>query len=564
MSDDHSSASADLGDDSELARPDSPRTSRDRSLLHQAGDVLENLRSQLSELDRREQHVAAQTTALEQERRILRLSSQEFEDQMKQREASFAEQEESLKRRLDEIETARRQIDEDQSKLDQVRAELDGEREKLRDELNSELEQDRSQLNQERAEFDQRVADHEERWQDGLAAIDAELEQERETRRGALEADLEQLEQSIAVRKSAWDEEQSRRQEQFESEAAQQRADLRSELDAVREEQLGEIERREQNLHRKQVDLEKRTRFHERHLEQLRRTLEQEQTDVDHRRQLHKCELVQADELIDRRRRQLAQFHVRLRQREESLGRERRLLDDARAALELRRSEEDKAVHHQRAAWNEESQALRADVRRQQDMLTLHAQNLEARRSRLDELRDALEETHRETLELRLVAEQVWAQLSQTFGEEATRVRVEQARKELLSGYEKSHDSLIEQQQEIIEAETRLEEQRDRFRQEREEFAGWMDERERQLADQERSLQRDLEAAAAAETEWRATRERWTLEKIEAESVIRQLLDELDADLIPMNTPAPGDEQEGGNEAIGDAPITDDDSQAAA
>ena len=560
MSDDQVSRNESLGKDPEPAGSASPRALQDQTLLHQAGDVLENLRTQLAELDRREQHVAAQTTALEQERRILRLSSQEFEDQMKQREARFAETEASLRTRREQLESAEQQIDAAQSELEQSRTELDTERDSFREQVVAEFDHERTQLDHERAQFEQRVAEHERKWQDGLEAIEAALEEERDSRRRDLEAELVQLEQSIAAQQVAWDQEQTQRQEQFEADAAQQVADLRSELDAIREEQVGEIERREQNLHRKQVDLEKRTRFHERHLDQLRRALEQQQDDLDRERQLRNTEQVQAAELLERRHRQLSQFRVRLMQREESLQRERRLIEDARAAVELRRSEEAGLVHRQRTAWEEESQALRADIRRQQDMLTLHSQNLEARRARLDELRDDLEETHRETLELRLVVEQVWAQLSQTFGEEATRVRVEQARTEFLSGYEKSRESLIEQQQAILDAEARLEEQRLRFRQEREEFAGWMDERERQLVEQEQSLQRDMEAAAASEDEWRATRERWTLEKIEAESVIRQLLEELDADLIPI----PSGESDSPSESLDGDSIGDEETPAAA
>lgn len=571
MSEDHAADSSHTGEPlsplSPLSPPSSasPRPPLDQSLLHQAGDVLENLRSQLAELDRRERHVAAQTTALENERRLLRLSSQDFEERIQQREAACLQREEALDAGMAEVETSRRQLAEQQSQFQQSRDDLEMQRERLREEVTAELDQDRNELEREREALEQQIAEQDRRWQDGQAAIEQALAEERETRQSALEAELRQLAETVAAERSAWDEEQIRRQEQFDADAAEQSAKLRSELAAVREEQLDEIERRETNLQRTRVDLEKRTRFHETHLNQLRRTLEQQQTDLDRRRQLVGNEQVQIAESLDRQRRQLSRYRDRLAQREESLDRERHLLDDARRAFELKRSAEDSLSQQQRDAGDEERQALRADIRRQQDMLALHAQNLEARRARLDELRDDLEETHRQTLELRLVVEQVWAQLSQTFGEETTQMRVEQSRTELLCGYEKSRESLVEQQTAIDEAETRLDDQRDRFRHEREEFARWMSEREHQLLDQEQTLQRDIEAAAETEAQWRTTRERWTLEKIEAESVIRQLLEELDADLtVPMRPSAPGGEHPPSTETLSDESRRDDESSAAA
>src|SRR5690606_5417795 len=134
---------------------------------------------------------------------------------------------------------------------------------------------------------------------------------------------------------------------------------------------------------------------------------------------------------LELQRRQLLKARDRLAQREESLERERHLIDDLRRSLHARDSEQQQRWTEDRQAWEQEQAAHQADIRRQQDMLALHARNLEARRARLDHLRDDLEQTHRQTLEIRLAVEQLWAQLSQSFGEESSRKRIEQSRSDL-------------------------------------------------------------------------------------------------------------------------------------
>lgn len=479
---------------------DSARTAppREQLLLQQAGDVIENLRSQMAELERREQNLATQTAALENESRRLRLTVQEFEEQSQQREESLKLAESSLAERA--------------ASLDQMQ----------------------ERLQKERAEFEADVEIRQQQFAAGLRDIDDELAAERATRRAAMEKELEDLASEVQIERSRWKEEQDSLRAEFDTEAVRLRSELenlQAELEMVRTEKLADVEQREASIQRREVELEKRTRLHENHLRQLRRSFEAQQTEFGQQQQQIRLRQVDMSEQLDRRWLHLVRVRDRLTQREESIDRERHLIDELRRTI-LHRAEEQEARWAQdRTCWEDECEAHRADIRRQQDMLALHAQNLEARRSRLDQLRDELEQTHRETLELRVAVEQVWTELADTMGEEAARERVEQARAELVSAFDHFEGSLGRQHAEIRAAEQRLTEQRERFRAEREEFTQWMSRRELQLQEREELLQRDVRVASEHEADWRRTRERWTLEKIEAESVIRQLLDELDADL---------------------------------
>jgi hypothetical protein len=485
----------------EPAQTPAPALPREQLLLQQAGDVIANLRSQMAELERREQNLAAQTAALESERRRLRLTVQEIDEQAQQRELGLRKQDASLAER--ECDLGRREED----------------------------------LTRQTQELEARIGEQEQRWKLGLESIDSELAAERESREASFREELRALAEQLAEERGVLEQDHAQLREQLKQEAAELRKrieELRDELETVRQEKLSEVELRETQLHRREVELEKRTRFHESHLNQLRRSVEEAQANLDRAQQKYRERQLHATEELDRQRQHLIRARDRLIQREDALERERHLVEELRRTVQLRAEEEQSRWLQERQQKEEESEAHLADFRRQRDMLALHAQNLEARRTRLDHIRDELERNHRETLELQAAVERVWEELCGTHGEETAALRLKPARTALQSHYEELQKSLKVKCDEIRAAEGRLEEQRLKFRSEREGFTQWMTQRELQLQDREESLQRDIQLAAEHEAEWRRTRERWTLEKIEAESVIRQLLEELDSELLPV------------------------------
>jgi len=168
-----------------------------------------------------------------------------------------------------------------------------------------------------------------------------------------------------------------------------------------------------------------------------------------------------------------------------------------------------------------------ADLRRQQDMLTLHAQNLEGRRERLDNLRAELEETHRTTLERRMAIEEAWAQLTQACGAEVAQQRLDQAQQQLSGHYRGLREALIEQRRELDEMRLVFQTQRDDVRSEQQTLSDWAATQERKLRARESDLQTQAEQLNVRESAWRAASQRWINEKIEAEAVIRDLLEQL-------------------------------------
>ncbi|MCA9027174.1 MAG: hypothetical protein KDA86_18335 [Planctomycetaceae bacterium] len=526
----------------------SRRGGADEEVAQKAGDFIAHLRSQLAELDRREQNVNAQYSALDQERRRLRFSAQQSEEQLRQREEELTRREAEFVAKMDEWESSWKDVHAQEELLKREQSEFRAAKDRLETEVAVQLEVEREVLAQERAAFERKVAEQEQFWQSTIGEIDEAINGERAKRTALMERELGALEAEILEKRQWWDEEKERCQRSFEEERTSyefQLAALSTELVDLKQQRLEELDEREHDLKRREVDIEKRSRFHESHLENLRRTLDQRQKELDQQKQSSRARHVEIDQRLRRHANQMRRFRDLLEHREESLERERDLLAEAQGTIETLRAEETARFDREKLVWEQECESHRADMQRQQDLLTLHAQNLDSRRSRLDKLRDELEESHRETLEMRLSIEQSWAQLSQTFGEETSRQRIEQARAALHEHFEQVRQTIDEQRQTLDEAHERLQEQRDEFRIERQEFSVWVAERENQLRQQEALLQEDVQVNDARESQWRQTRERWLHEKIEAESVIRQLLSELEAGLAtscpfdPLGTPAP-------------------------
>ncbi|MBX3437917.1 MAG: hypothetical protein KF861_10535 [Planctomycetaceae bacterium] len=537
-----------------------PATPPDQHSLERAGDFIEHLRTQLAELDRREQNVNAQYAALDQERRRIRLSKQQADDEIARRETELSLREEQLAARqaevqllVDEVAAQRGALLHDQEAAAAERArqqqiETEQHENVLRslaadrcmlEEERAALEEERRQITAEAAEI--RVArqalesgriDFEQHQRQALQDLESQIEAERSLRTSRLEKSLTALEAQILEKRRWWDEEQAQAKLHLEQEREaleQQLAARREEVETQLKESSALHEQHRHEIEQQRIDLEKRTHFHQAHLEQLRRTLEQRQQELDADHQRTRSNHVQNDRQLQLRAAQLHRFREILEHREESLNRSRDLLEASRQSWETLHSHAAATWNQERETWTQETAAQRADMQRQLEILTLHAENLDARRARLDGLRDELEAAHRHTLEIRLAVEQTWAALAQNFGEETSRQRIEQARAALSAHFEDVRTSIERRFDELGEIRDRLEEQRQEFRAERRQFAEWIAERDEILQSRETSVQQEIEASVTRESQWLATRDHWLREKLEAESVIRQLLGELEA-----------------------------------
>lgn len=294
----------------------------------------------------------------------------------------------------------------------------------------------------------------------------------------------------------------------------------KGELEAQHETQQLEFQR-------EQALLNNRIHFQEEHLKKSRHEFEQTQEESRREQQSNLQNRQQWAADFSRRREQAERFRDFLDQQEKSLNRERELVNKIRRANQDQNKADRERLLTEMQGWEKERELQQSELKRQQNMLKLHAENLEARRLRLDRLRAELEDTHRKTLEMRLSVEEAWAQLAQSTGPDVAKQRVDEAQNALAEHYKQSRENITQHRQELERAQVQYQKQRDDFREERQSLAEWVTERTEQLQSRELQVREQQESLETREQVWRDTRERWNHEKAQAESVIRDLLRQL-------------------------------------
>jgi chromosome segregation ATPase len=459
----------------------------DAETLEEAGRILEHLRVHLAELDRREQNLNGQLTLLDQEQRTLRLRMQQLEEDYAEQTGLLAARETSVDEReaaVEQRDTASRELQTDldrrESELSQAADQLALDRERLRSELSAELERERQQLAAERSRVD---------------------------------ADREQL----AGEQTAWAERRELEQNEF----AQQ-------LESLRRDRMQDLDSREAAVAQREIDLEKRTRFHEDHLARLRGSLEQTRRELEQQRQQQRVWAEQVEASIRLRLSQLRKLRSLIGQREDDCQRNWDEVAEFRLQQETLAADERELLNEQRRALDSERQSQSADVERQQDLIRLREQELERRAARLDRLRDELERTHREALVLRAGMEEAWTRLSQQAGADASTGLSESARRAVDEYQSLAHGACDARQREVQQLEQNVERQRAELQREREDLAQALCRREERLREREHAFSRQVAQFAARERAWHDARQQAREERQATEGLVRELLEHLE------------------------------------
>lgn len=547
-------------------------------LLTQTSQIVSQVREQLADVARREQALHAQSAALESESRSLRSEKQQFEQEaaelrelvelrqaeltteaesLKQQQAELAERDAELQRARAVLEAERGCYRDDlETKLGQERVELqaalvavEAERRKLSDErqiwdrqrlgmvieldrqkqelaaalhferqrlseelteaaFSAEVRRDREALLAERARFQASVED----WQRDKEEAEAELRR----RRDQLDDDAHRVEQELAnLRSQTW------------AELDQLRAEHTQKLIAERQDIEHVQENVDVEIRKQQALLEGKLRFQQDHLDRSRKEIEQAQ---DILRAEYQRSRQRLEYLVDLQRKQARQIERRraiVEEFGESVRRQQESLAKLQQSLEFAAENERQRLASERQAWELKVQTQAAENRRQSDLIALHAENIEARRERLDKLREELEERHGKLLETQMAVDEAWAQLQQVTGDENATARVEKSRETLSDYFRMLRENLSGQQREFDEQRALFEQQKTDFRAEQQSFTDWIAQREEHLRRQDEQLQSQLAQLTQQETSWQRARDTWLTERLEAERIIRQLLTEL-------------------------------------
>ena len=524
-------------------------------LLSQAGEIANYLKSQFSEISRREQTLTSQLNEIDNERRKIRMWVGQIEEQYDEREASVREKETELIRKAVECEKLAKTVQREQEKVFAAQDSLEQERAEMRDQILREFAEQRESLERQRLDLINEQKRIREQVLESLSEQRNELEHDRAEWQGVKQTELnhlkrerevheeavrkveteltsrkEKFELELKTRQSDWD---SKRQAELEALESRKRdfvissEEIEHQLKIQREDLQREYGAREEEFDQKRTLIENRIKFQENHLLRLRKQIEKEQHEFQRQQQIQQQQHEQNERIHILRMKQLDRFRDLLQQREQSLTKERALHAELRRSVERYEQNQKQRMSGEYEVWQKERDAQKAELRRQHDMLALHAENLERRRERLDTLRAEVEETHRGTLEMRLALEEGWAQLAQVEGDEAARERLEKAREALAAHYRQLRESLSVERQELDHSQELFHRHRDEFRQERQDLSEWVAERDEQLRQRSEQLRFEAEQLAVRDAAWGQKREIWLQEKVSAEEIIRNLLEQL-------------------------------------
>jgi len=518
-----------------------------------AGRVSQLLQQLEADLDEREAQLNRQAAQLEAERLAWRQQQAAQREDLRRAEFQLQEQRSEIAARQQELTALG-------DSLVECQQQLAAERDRVRDTVLEELQAERDELRQVRSQLDiaaefleserSRLAREEEQLQERLEQqlqserqrLWEELSQEWQVRnivfeeeRAAWDRDCETLRKTIDDERqryqsliAAWEQELSHQRANLAQDLHERRLQAEADWEALVAQREREFAERQTELQRERVLLENRLRFQQEHLDKVRLDLERAQNEFRAERQRERQQLEDDARQLQRRQAQLGAYRRTLEELVRAIDREHDTVLKCREAWASTVDGDRQTLDDERRLWEEDRQRQQTELRRQQELIREQVEQLEGRRLRLERLRAELEDTHRTTLELRLAVEETWAQIAHSTGsDEDARVKVEQSRQALVLYYQQLHDALEDHRRELAEQLAWFDQQRSEFHEERQTVLHWLNDRDERLrAEEARQLAAATELATH-DAAWRAARDRWLSEKLEAERVIRQLVSQL-------------------------------------
>jgi hypothetical protein len=127
--------------------------------------------------------------------------------------------------------------------------------------------------------------------------------------------------------------------------------------------------------------------------------------------------------------------------------------------------------------WDLQRQRALAELARERRILERRGQILDSRRVALEQLRAELTRRHRESLELRLTMEEMWAKLSQELPAAELAQSLHHTRNQVADHYRLARAELAEREQRLEALRSQIAAQHERLAQERQQVIDWADRR---------------------------------------------------------------------------------------
>jgi chromosome segregation ATPase len=241
-------------------------------------------------------------------------------------------------------------------------------------------------------------------------------------------------------------------------------------------------------------------------------------------------ETVNISDRLSSREKRLARWAEELAGKQRELEDAERRMVEAQAEVDRIREQllAERKTHREevRNQWQQmatdERRAV-ADLEKKRELLERRADHVDQCRAALEQLRTELKRLHRETLEIRLATEELWAQLSDAAPPAALTRSLGRIRTQLADEYRLANAELVEQKKELASIRDQLVEQYEKLRHERRQFDCVAAARRQEADEQAARLIAREQELEDAESRFAAQSQRWESERREYEQEIRRL-----------------------------------------
>lgn len=387
---------------------------------------------------------------------------------------------------------------------DKAQAKFDAILQERRLEFEKELDGEKQTLSEQHEQLKRAVEDQ-------LAGEQELLLLERKNLRDEISKEIEEDKTAL---KQAWTElelarrEQERLNEQWSEQRTLERTKIFAEMEEAKKEKLSALDQREKNLQRREIDLQKRAKLHEQHLEKVRNELKSQQTENEKRRQKQQVWKEEVEQGIRRRLNHMKRFRDLMTQREECLTEEQELFQKTRQSAEREATRTREQFMRDRENWE------------QQRLMTVD--RLKNREELLDQEYASLTESHQRVTDLSEELEEIIEKASHsTVDYSPQTARHLNGLLGILGRQKREADQSIQSlQKQLIELRT-----------ESTELSSWVEQRDELVTRREQNHQRNLETLTRREEEFEAAQEVWNQDRMQAERVIRELVVQLEVAL---------------------------------
>ncbi len=256
------------------------------------------------------------------------------------------------------------------------------------------------------------------------------------------------------------------------------------------------------------------------------------EADIELLRQLagqHELEekLAQRLEKCEARERALDSRQDRLEKAEMSLARSQSELEDAWQKFSAQRDAWQVQADEERHKLADDRRRNQAEQMMERESLAKRSQHLQLRTAALEQTRGELMRQQRETLEMRLASEELWAQLAGAAPPATITQKLAQLRTQLADHFRLQSEELAQQRCNIESLTTKVAQQHERTATERRELQQWLVGQQREIESQAARLVAREQELEQEERTLRQSQIKWQFDRREMEREIRRLQAEI-------------------------------------